>query len=143
MTARQSRLFHSLQITAHKLHKHADREIAAQSDLTTAQAAVLSVLAQNDMANQRDIAVALGQNDSAITAMIARLVRSGYIEKLRHPEDRRAWCFRLTETGLAALEATKAPFAQVNALIDGALEPAEIAQLSDVLRRLSDAVDSG
>lgn len=137
MKAHEARVFHKLQRAAHALHKLADREIAAATDLTTAQAAVLSVLATGEGTNQSAVAAALGQNESAVTAMVSRLVSRGYVSRARSARDARAWELSITKEGRAALRATKRPFSKINELVDDELSPSEVLALADLLERLS------
>lgn len=141
MSARRLRLFHLLQLAAHKLQKEADREISSVTNLTTAQAAVLSAVKVTDGTTQKQVAIALGQNESAITAMVARLERLSYISKTRNRHDPRAWQLSITDTGLDAIRETKRPFSRINKLIESELEPDEVLALADMLKRLSKRVD--
>ena len=84
MSARKLRLYHTLQLVAHALQKVADREIGNCVDLTTAQAAVLSVLASGEGDTQRHVARALAVNESAVVAMVNRLLRLGYLTRVGH-----------------------------------------------------------
>ncbi len=146
MSAHKTRVFHALQLASHKLHKLADQELGATTELTVAQAAALSVLrAEADAgrkgATQKHVALALGQNESAVTAMVSRLVSMGYVTRSRSTRDARRWELALTREGQAALKATRAPFAKVNQLIDSTLSREEVRQLADMLARLSAAGD--
>lgn len=139
MSARKLRLFHRLQLAAHHVQKSADRAIASTIELTTSQAAVLSVLANGEGHTQRDVAKALGQNESAVTAMVNRLLKLGYLCRKRSPNDARAWNLQITAVGRTALEATRLPFSRINRIIEKELSKDEVEQLADYLERLSDA----
>lgn len=139
MSARKLRLFHRLQLAAHHIQKSADKEIKTAVDLTTSQAAVLSVLSNEEGHTQRDIAKALGQNESAVTAMVNRLLKAGYLNRKRNPADTRAWNLQLTSNGRAALKATQKPFSTINQIIENELSKEEVSQLADYLKRLSAA----
>lgn len=140
MSARKLRIFHKLQIAAHHLQKKADREIATVSELTTAQVAVLWILSKAENQTQRDVAEALGFNESALTAMIGRLVRLGYAEKKRDLNDRRAWAINLTGHGREELGLTSKPFKSVNTLIENEFTTVELENLADYLVRLNTAL---
>ena len=73
MSASKHRIYHRLQLAAHRLQKAADRAVMAAAGITTAQAAVLSIVAADGPVSQRNVARKLGLNESAMTAMIARL----------------------------------------------------------------------
>ena len=130
-------MFHKLQLAAHALHKAADREIGAVTDLTTAQAAVLAVLATSEGDSQRSVANALGQNESAVTAMVSRLERRGYVSRSRSVHDARVWELSVTEAGRRALQATRRPFSKINKRIETTLTTSEVTALADMLERLS------
>lgn len=140
MSARNLRIFHKLQIAAHHLQKRADREIATVSELTTAQVAVLWVLSKVENQTQKDVATALGYNESALTAMIGRLARLGYVEKQRDVKDRRAWAINLTPYGRETLGHTSVPFKTVNQLIENEFTTEELEHFADYLVRLNVAL---
>ena len=137
MRARESRVFHVLQIAAHRMQKRADEEIGGACALTTSQAAVLSALKERPGSAQKDIAQALGLNSSALTAMLGRLLRLGYAVREKDESDARAWRLSISPTGAEILAAAGPPFDKVNALIEKTLSPEEIAQLADMAARLS------
>ena len=139
MSARKLRLFHRLQLAAHHIQKSSDKEIKTAVDLTTSQAAVLSVLANGEGHTQRDIAKALGQNESAVTSMVNRLLKAGYLNRKRNPADTRAWNLQLNSNGRTALQATRQPFGKINRIIENELSKEEVSQLADYLERLSSA----
>ena len=91
---------------------------------------------------QNQVAATLGLNESAVTAMVTRLVKQGLLTRARSEADSRAFDLTLTPAGDAALKATEAPFAEVNALIDAALGPDTDAAAKG-LRALSDRLSGG
>lgn len=137
MTARESRLFFKLQMAAHLLQKIADQEIGTVSSLSTSQAAVLSILANKEGSNQKHIAQQLRQNESGITAMIARLERQGFVSKERSQTDGRAWELAITKSGQKELNATKEPFSRVNTLLEEMLTTGELAMLAEILEKIA------
>ena len=78
MSASKHRVYHRLQLVAHRLQKAADRTVMAAAGITTAQAAVLSIVAADGPVTQRSVARKLGLNESAMTAMTA--LRAGRFE---------------------------------------------------------------
>lgn len=141
MSASKHRVYHRLQLAAHRLRKKADRALGDAVGLTTAQAAVLAVLDRSGGVSQRTIARELGLNESALTPMIARLVRMELVDRVRDETDVRAWRLELSPTGREVLEATKAPFGTVNAVLDRELDEAEIERLVVYLNRIVDALE--
>ena len=139
MTASKLRLYHRLQVAAHTVRKVADRLLLDAADVTTAQAAVLAIVAARENATQSDVADALGLNESAVTAMATRLLKLGLIERVRSATDGRAWCLRVSAAGQAALTASRKAFAAINARVDEELSEQELTRLVAFLDRLSAA----
>ena len=143
MSASNHRLYLHLQLAAHHVKKQADRALMDVADLTTAQAAVLSLLISEERVTQRAVAETLGQNESAVTAMIRRLMKLGYVARRRDKADARAWLLEITDSGRAALDAIAGPFGRINETFDKALSAQEAAALADYLKRISTAFSRG
>lgn len=142
MSASKTRLYHRLQLAAHRVQKSADRTVLRAAKITTAQAAVLSVVvAAGQPVTQRVVADQLGLNESAVTAMTNWLLRMNLLERERDDADARAWRLRLSEQGRAALKRIEQPFRRINQKLESALEPDEIARLADYLKRIGAAFD--
>lgn len=137
MSAKKTRLFFKLQLASHLMQKIADRELSAKTRLTTPQMAVLSLLANGEAITQRQISIALRQNESAVTSMVTRLERLEYLTRRKSKTDRRSWELKITEKGLSSLEATKKPFGKINKLIELELSTAEVLELAELLERLA------
>jgi MarR family transcriptional regulator, organic hydroperoxide resistance regulator len=142
MSASKLRIYHRLQLAAHKVQKVADRELLEAAGVTTAQAAVLTVLAAEGPATQREVAQQLGLNESAMTAMIGRLLRLGLLERERDAVDPRAWRLLLNDRGRSVLTEVEGRFRRINGSLDGVLSPPEIAALADYLQRIRLAFDT-
>jgi len=136
MSASKSRLYHRLQLAAHRLQKSADRAVLAAAEITTAQAAVLMLVAGGAV-SQREVATQLGLNESAVTAMARRLLDMGLLERARDEADARAWQLRLSDDGRTALKRIELPFRRINQTIETVLSPEEIAHFADYLRRIA------
>lgn len=137
-TASRLRLYHKLQTAAHRLQTEADRAVQQAAGVTTAQSAVLALVARaRGGATQRAVATQLGLHESAITAMTSRLTGLGLVERTRDPDDARAWRLRLTDDGEGALRRITRPFGVVNARIEKVCTPEEITLLADILERLA------
>lgn len=142
--ASRLRLYSKLQSAAHGVRKAADRALLNAAGATTAQAAVLTVVAagRNTEPNgptQKTVADALDLNESAVTAMTAKLIALGYLTREKDPGDRRAWRLALTPQGEAALERIRTPFAGINAAMEDALGTDDLEALAGALERLAQA----
>ena len=140
MTASKHRIYSKIQLAAHHLKKHADRALTDAADLTTAQSAILAIVHSDESATQKSIAVQMGLNESAMTAMVGRLVRNELLEKSRSQTDGRAWQLSLTPKGVEALKDVSTPFGEINAAIDSVITEEEMAHLSNMLERLNGAI---
>ena len=139
MTANELRLYQRLQLAAHFMRKAADQRLIAQAELTAAQAGVLAVIASGEPSiTQRDVARTLGLNESAMTAMTARLMRAGLVDREQSDADARAWRLFLTEPGRAAGQKAKAAFTGINQRIEDELSEEEMMRFVGTLDRLID-----
>jgi MarR family transcriptional regulator, organic hydroperoxide resistance regulator len=141
MSASKTRVYHRLQLAAHRVQKSADRAILAAAGVTTAQAAVLLIVASGGSVTQREVAAQLGFNESALTAMAQRLIGMGLLLRSRNEADARAWRLRISDNGRIALKQIEQPFRCINQMIEAALSPEEIAQFADYLRRIAASFD--
>ncbi|MEM6775427.1 MAG: MarR family transcriptional regulator [Pseudomonadota bacterium] len=141
MTASRTRIYFLLQRAAHRLKSCADAALLEAGGLSTAQAAVLTVIANNGPANQNFIARALSQRESAITAMGSRLKKAGYISKRRSRNDARAWELDLTDEGREALAQIRAPFDVINARLDRVFSEDELTMLAKMLEEVFEAFE--
>ena len=130
------RVLHLLQLAAHRLRKHSDRRGLETAGVTTAQAGALFVIAGQPGATQREIAQALKLRESAVTAMIARLLEARLVERSSSASDKRAWSLHLTDKGAKALAALRVELDQLNAKLGEALGDDGMQQLSAALRTI-------
>ncbi len=139
MSASKLRLYWRLQLAAHFLKKRADKELLSESQITTAQVGVLTVIANGSDVTQKSVATALGLNESAVTAMLKRLTRMNLVERRESKTDGRAKILELTEAGRHVTQTTHPPFEEINERIEAALTDQEIQNLADYLTRLTEA----
>ena len=134
-------LFQLLQLAAHKLQKQADRRMASTTNVTSSQVAVLNFLKDNSGAAQKQVAAELGQNESAITAMVGRLLREGFVERVRSSEDSRAWNLFITTSGKKQLAKSLKAFEPVEVIFGNALTDRQRQHLVVSLNALLMACD--
>ncbi len=139
MSASKLRLYWRLQLAAHFLKKRADKELLSESQITTAQVGVLTVIANGSDVTQKSVATALGLNEAAVTAMVKRLTRMNLVERRESKTDGRAKILELTEAGRHVTQTTHPPFEEINERIEAALTDQEIQNLADYLTRLTEA----
>src|SRR5690606_11084612 len=103
MSAKRLRLYHWLQLAAHRAQKAADAEVMAARGVTTAQAAVLAVVKRSAPVTQRGVAAQLGLSEAAVATMTTRLLCQGLLIRKADPEHARAWRLALSADGANAL----------------------------------------
>ena len=139
MSASKLRLYWRLQLAAHFMQKYADRQLSGKAKITTAQTGVMAVIANRPGLTQKDVADALGLNESAVTAMVRRLVALGYIERRKSKTDMRAKLLTLTPRGQEVQSGIRSPFRKINKQIEDVLTPAEVDNLAKYVEKLTDA----
>jgi len=127
MTARNLRFYSRLQIAAHALKKGSDRQLLEVAGVTTAQMSALAIVATEKTTTQTRLATELGLNDSAITAMVRRLIDLKMVTRVRDDKDGRAWLLKLTETGAQAVRKTDSIVDQTSSRVDELLGKKTIA----------------
>jgi len=73
--------------------------------ITLPQLAIMGVLERVKDANMTDLASAMNVTTSAMTGVVDRLVRDGYVARTRDSEDRRIVHIKLTAKGLKTIRA--------------------------------------
>lgn len=111
------RVYFLLQRAAHDLRTAADRRCQDAAGVSVAQLVALHVVAERPGCSQQHVAGELGVRESAVTAMIARLVTAGLVDKQAHPAEHRASALRTTAAGEAALAAGTPAMEGFNAAI--------------------------
>ncbi|MBP2326802.1 DNA-binding MarR family transcriptional regulator [Kibdelosporangium banguiense] len=132
------RLYFMLQRSAHHLRIAADRRCMAAAGVTTAQLGALFVIQDQPGVTQQDLAAVLGQRESAITAMVSRLVEAGLITKRAHPRQYRASALELTAAGTKALHLVRPAIDSFNADMRAVIGPDEFEITANALRKLAD-----
>lgn len=138
MSAHEERLYFLLQVAAHRLKTEADNALMDVAGLTTAQVAVLNLIASSEKVKQRDLARRLKQNESAITAMVARLMKADLVTRRRSETDARTWMLELTANGKKTLKRAEKPFKAINARLDEALGKKGAKELAKRLEAIAE-----
>ena len=136
MSAESSRFVLNLQIAAHRLEKYANRRLEGVAGISMRQGAVLRAIAVGNGSSQSGIAQSLGLNESAVTAMVPRLIESGLIRRERSQTDGRVKTLVLTDSGRAALSEALGAFGPVFRLVDETVGD-QVDELSEALDRLN------
>jgi len=68
--------------------------------ITLPQLAIMTILEREREANMTDLAKAMNVTTSAMTGVVDRLVRDGYVSRMHDSKDRRIVCIKLTAKGI-------------------------------------------
>ena len=88
----------------------------------------------------RDLSELLGIAARTTTTIVDSLEQDGLVQRVRHPDDRRAFLLTLTEAGRAHYEQAEATDAQALADATGGLAAQEREQLRALLAKIRTAV---
>lgn len=139
--SKNPRLYSRLQIAAQLMRKVTDRQLVEAAGITAAQLGVLNRVGAAHELNQTSLARDLRLNDSAITAMVKRLIGLGMLEKTRSASDSRAWVLMLTAEGEAAIERANSQMLSINQKIDAEFGPGKLDDFVQKLNRLIELCD--
>jgi DNA-binding MarR family transcriptional regulator len=112
-----------------------DSQLRRDADLTNFDYYVLAMLSEADERTLRMTALAAQTNAALprLSHVVRRLEERGLLERLPCPEDRRATNARLTDAGMAKVEAAApAHVAHVREHVIDALTPAQVEQLGEI-----------
>lgn len=123
------------QVGAHSAYRFAER--LEPLGLKPAHAGILRVIKQADGLSQQALGEKLGMFPSRLVAVLDELERCGLLERRDKPADRRSYALYLTESGRMALERIDRVSREHQESLCAALNDAERAQLTDLLRRIA------
>jgi DNA-binding MarR family transcriptional regulator len=106
------------------------------SEVTSVQFGVLSLLDQNPGIDQRSLGELLQLDRSTVADVVLRLETRGYIGRNRDVADRRRKILSLTDAGRAELDGLWAHADSVNEALVSGLGPDDRAELNRLLRLL-------
>lgn len=105
-------------------------------DLTAAQWGVVVLLDEGAASTPAELSRLLDYDPGAMTRLVDRLAKKGFIQRLPNPEDRRSVNLQLTPAGKALVPEIMPSIVRVyNDMLHG-FEPAEAAQLEALLLRV-------
>ena len=111
-------------------------DMLAGIGLSARQVGILTLVTELAPMTQKALADALRIDRTTMVALLDDLEAKGYVERQRHPRDRRAFLVHPTESGRTAkVEAVRILDEQQRRFL-APLTPAETRQLTDLLTRL-------
>ena len=131
------RLFLLIEIAARRLNREADARLKSGAGVTSAQAAVMFLLARRGERRLRDIGEMLSLNPPAVTGLINRMSELGLVEKVASTRDRRSAIVSLTEKGRARSDAADQVLRELNTELEARLGDEDSDTLHRVLTGLA------
>lgn len=123
------------------------RRVRDDMDMGDTDAAALRWIIREERAGRDATSAALarelGVSTAAVTKLVGRLVASGYLDRSRHPSDRRVVLLRTRPGAHERLRRTLGPMHERMLQLAVSLTPAERAVVVDFLDRLAGIVVEG
>jgi DNA-binding MarR family transcriptional regulator len=117
-----------------KLNNYLRSQLAlAGVRITAAQAGILFLLKQKDDRPMTELSQVLATDNSAITGLVDRLEKSGFVSRKMAPNDRRAYLIHITPDGLVEIDRAKTVIRRVNQEIKEGFGDGEIETFKKVL----------
>ncbi|HEX2823141.1 MAG TPA: MarR family transcriptional regulator [Streptosporangiaceae bacterium] len=111
-------------------------DMLAGMGLSARQVGILTMVTERAPMTQKALADALRIDRTTMVALLDHLEAKGYVERQRHPRDRRAFLVHPTEAGRTAKVAAVRILDEQQRRFLAPLTPAETRQLADLLTRL-------
>ena len=125
-----------------KLKNYIRSQLAAAGvRISVVQAGILFLLKQKDGRTMTELSHILSTDNSAITGLVDRLERSGFISREMLPNDRRAFLICITPDGLKEIDMAKVIIRRVNEEIKEGLSDGEIESFKKVLNAMFEKFD--
>jgi DNA-binding MarR family transcriptional regulator len=115
-------------------------EEAYKVKLTLSQIAILDILSRNKESNMSDMARSTNVTTAAMTGIIDRLVRDGYVVRASDPNDRRVIKIRLSGKGRAAVKSSLENKKRIITKTFGVLQQRERDEYLKILTRIKEGL---
>ena len=123
-------------IRADRLHRAlCDRE-TAEVGVHRSQNRMLSYLSMYGDMSQKELAERMHITPAVVTVMVQKLLEAGYVRRMEHPLDRRAYLISITEEGQKVVDHTCAILDGVDKATFEGFTPEELEQLLTYCRRM-------
>jgi DNA-binding MarR family transcriptional regulator len=121
-----------------RIHRATLMHQLAQLGLHPGQELMLVDIHQNQGTTQAELVARLGIEQPTVAKALTRMERTGFVERLPDPDDRRLTRLRLTGSGRAAIPAVLTAWAEVERRTTGGLTESEAGELIRLLNRILD-----
>jgi DNA-binding MarR family transcriptional regulator len=115
-----------------------DLAVARAHDVSMAEMKAIDHIQAEGELTPRELGERLSLTSGAVTAVIDRLERSGWVARSPHPSDRRSVVVRMTEQSIEAGERIYVPYSNALAEIAAALPAASRKAVADYLEKAAE-----
>jgi DNA-binding MarR family transcriptional regulator len=115
-------------------------ERAYKVKLTLSQIAILDILSRSKKSKMSDMARYMGITTAAMTGIIDRLVRDGYVSRISDPDDRRVINIKLTGKGISVVKSLLEQKKSMITKVFGVLSAKERTEYLKILTRIQDGL---
>jgi len=116
------------------------RETIKETNLTTPQYVVLTLLWERDGRTFKELAAGVHCTPATMTGIVDTLEKKGLVVRVPNPDDRRSLLVKLTDDG-EALQLSTPTLDRIFHSCCVGLAPDEARQLSQLLRKLDDSLE--
>ena len=107
------------------------------SELSMRQVTHLDAIIRLGHPSFGELAQALGITRPSVTAIVGKLTRAGYVEKVQDPEDHRSFHIVLTEKGRAFTKVHRSMHQRIARALVTRLNAEEVKQLTGLLKKIT------
>ncbi len=111
---------------------------AGWKGISASHGGIMYSLFKNDMLSMKEIAKEVGRDPSTVTTLVNKLVKLGYAEFLKNPEDLRSKRVQLTKEGKGLYEEFNLISVGLTDIMLYGIKDEEIEQFSSVMKKMSD-----
>lgn len=133
MSKDKHRLYFLLDAVAHRLKTTADQALLKTAGLTTAQVTTLRIIVDDGPISPKQVADKLRQRKSAMTTMVRRLEKAGFVVRSASKSDKRSYVLSSTKSGEEAISRLVDAFTEIDTIIGQELSATSIATMSSNL----------
>lgn len=129
-----------IQLALQQLKRNLESDSLNSLEITRPQMFMLYTIRQSGACKLTQLAEKLEVKPSAITVMIDRLEKSGYVRRTHDRADRRSILVEITPAGIESLERAVKVRNQILSNYLSRLNPAEIATLAELLEKVAPGI---
>jgi len=111
------------------------------AEITSVQFGVLNVLNSAPGSSQRELCSQLDLDRSTMTDIVQRLQKRGFIERVRHPDDKRRNALALTPVGKREFDALVPKVMRVDQVLTGGMNEQDANDLRRLLSLMLSTMD--